>query len=259
MLFDTHAHLFHEYYDNIENILETSKNMGVEYVAIPGTSMEDSKEVIETANKYKNVYAIIGIHPEQAYKYKDEENIKKDINKIKELCENKKVVAIGEIGLDYYWTKEFIEEQKKLLIAQINLANELKLPVVLHIREATNDILEILKNNPAKFGGIFHSCSFNEHLIKEGLKLGFHISFSGTVTFKNAKPNESVKLVPEDKLLIETDSPYLTPHPFRGKQNKPGYVKYTAEKIAEIRNISTENIEKITTNNAKKLFNIGKR
>lgn len=256
MLFDTHAHIFKEYYEDIEELIKQINNMGTKYIAIPATTVEDAKEVLETSNKYENIYAIIGIHPEAAEKYTNLNNIIEDVKKIEELAKNKKVVAIGEIGLDNHWTKEYKKEQQALLIAQINLANKLKLPIVLHIREATLEILDVLNKHKAEYGGIFHSCAFNEHLIKEGLKLGFHISFSGTVTFKNAKPEESVKLVPDDKLLIETDSPYLTPHPFRGKKNNPGYVKFVAEKLAKIRNQDIEYIQKITTKNAKKLFNI---
>lgn len=256
MLFDTHAHIFNEYYKDIDEVINSSEKEGVKYICIPGTSVDDSKEAIEIANRYENVFAIIGIHPEQAEKYTNSEQIDKDLKIIEKLSKNKKVVAIGEIGLDNYWTKEYKDIQKILLIKQINLANKLDLPIVLHIREATNDIIEILKNNKPKKGGIFHSASFNEYLIKEGLKLGFYISFSGTVTFKNAKPVNSVLMVPDNKLLIETDSPYLTPHPFRGKQNSPKFVKYTAEKIAEIKNISLKELEKITTENAKRLFNI---
>lgn len=256
MLFDTHAHIFNEYYKDIDEVINSSEKEGVKYICIPGTSVDDSKEAIEIANRYENVFAIIGIHPEQAEKYTNSEQIDKDLKIIEKLSKNKKVVAIGEIGLDNYWTKEYKDIQKILLIKQIKLANKLDLPIVLHIREATNDIIEILKNNKPKKGGIFHSASFNEYLIKEGLKLGFYISFSGTVTFKNAKPVNSVLMVPDNKLLIETDSPYLTPHPFRGKQNSPKFVKYTAEKISEIKNISLKELEKITTENAKRLFNI---
>lgn len=256
MLFDTHAHIFNEYYKDIDEVINSSEKEGVKYICIPGTSVDDSKEAIEIANRYENVFAIIGIHPEQAEKYTNSEQIDKDLKIIEKLSKNKKVVAIGEIGLDNYWTKEYKDIQKILLIKQIKLANKLDLPIVLHIREATNDIIEILKNNKPKKGGIFHSASFNEYLIQEGLRLGFYISFSGTVTFKNAKPVNSVLMVPDNKLLIETDSPYLTPHPFRGKQNSPKFVKYTAEKIAEIKNISLKELEKITTENAKRLFNI---
>ena len=256
MLFDTHAHIYKEYYDNIDEVIEDANNSGVRYIAIPVTSIGDSKEAIKTAEKYKNVYALIGIHPENADKYLNDQDIDKDLKEIEKLAENKKVIGIGEIGLDYYWTKEYVDIQRKLLVKQIELANKLELPVILHIREATNDILEILQKNPPKYSGIFHSTSFNEHLIKEGLKLGFYISFSGTVTFKNAKPNSSVLLVPDDKLLVETDSPYLTPHPFRGKTNFPKYVKLTAEKIAEIKEKDFAYIEKITTENAKKLFKL---
>lgn len=256
MLFDTHAHILKMYYNDITSIINEAKENNVKYITIPGTNIKDSKEIIETANKYENIYAMIGIHPEVAENYTDINKINEDLKIIKNLAKNKKVIAIGEIGLDNHWTKEYKKEQQVLLIKQINLANKLKLPIVLHIREATNEILEILKEHKPLYGGVFHSASFNEYLIKEGLKLGFHISFSGTVTFKNAKPEECVKMVPNDKLLIETDSPYLTPHPFRGMQNSPKYIKYTLNKIAEIKNINIDELENITTNNALKLFNI---
>lgn len=258
MLFDTHAHILKIYYPDIKSVITESNANNIKYIAIPATNIEDSKEIIETANKYQNVYAMVGIHPEEAENYTDINKIDNDLKIIENLAKDKKVVAIGEIGLDNHWTKEYKKEQQALLIKQINLANKLKLPIVLHIREATNEILEILKENKPLYGGVFHSTSFNEYLIKEGLKLGFYISFSGTVTFKNAKPDECVKMVPNNKILIETDSPYLTPHPFRGMQNSPKYVKYTLEKIAEIKNINIKDLERITTNNALNLFNINK-
>ncbi len=253
ILFDTHCHLTDEKFDDISKIIIDANNNFVKYITIPTCNLEDAKRGIEIANKYENTYVLIGIHPEEASINK---NFDKDIEELALLAKNKNVVGIGEIGLDYYWTKETKEIQKTLLIKQIELANKLDLPIALHIREATNDMLDILKQYPCKNTGIFHCCPFNEHLIKEGLKLGYYISFSGNITFKNAKPDNAINLVPLDKLLIETDSPYLTPTPFRGKTNQPKNVYYVAEKISNVKNISLAELSEITTKNAKKIYKI---
>ena len=170
---------------------------------------------------------------------------------------NPKVVAIGEIGLDYYWNKENKELQKLAFIEQIKIANELDLPIVIHTREAVMDTLQILKENPVKNKGMFHCCPLNRELVKEGLKLDFYISFCGPVTFKNSKnANEIIDMVPNDKMLIETDSPYLSPEPNRGKRNDSTNVKFTAAKIAEFRNITLEEAASATYKNANKIFSI---
>lgn len=165
------------------------------------------------------------------------------------------MVAIGEIGLDYYWNKENKDLQKEVFISQIEIANKLNLPIVIHTREAVYDTLEILKNNNCNKKGIFHCCPFNVDLVREGLKLGFYISFAGPTTFKNSKnAPEIIKMVPLDKMLIETDSPYLSPEPFRGKRNDSRNVKYIAQKIAEVKQIPLEEVAKATYNNAEKIF-----
>ena len=167
-----------------------------------------------------------------------------------------KVVAIGEIGLDYYWNKENKLEQKQLFIEQIKLANNLNLPIVIHTRDAYIDTIKILRENNVNKKGIFHCCPLNQELIKDGLELGYYISFSGNITFKNAKSIEPVKLVPLDRILIETDSPYLTPEPYRGTRNDSSKVKLVAQKIAEIKGISLQEIAEITYQNAMNIFNI---
>ena len=170
-----------------------------------------------------------------------------------------KIVAIGEIGLDYYWEKDekMRELQRKAFIKQIELANKLKLPIVIHTREAIMDTLEILKQNPVDKKGVFHCCPQNRELIKEGLKLGFYISSAGPITFKSSKnAEEMINLVPNNKILIETDSPYLAPEPVRGTRNDCRNVKYIAEKIAKAKNISLEEVAKITMQNVRELFNI---
>lgn len=180
-----------------------------------------------------------------------------DYNIIMDLAKKERVVGIGEIGLDYYWNKENKELQKIAFIEQIKMANELQLPIVIHTREAVMDTLEILKNNKVQKKGIFHCCPLNRELVKEGLKLGFYISFAGPITFKNSKnANEIIEMVPMDKILIETDSPYLSPEPLRGRRNDPRNVKYMAKKIAEVKKITLEEVASVTYKNAKEVFNI---
>lgn len=195
---------------------------------------------------------LFGISPNDIEDYNNE-----SLKLIEELAKNKKVVAIGEIGLDYYWEKENKELQKEAFIKQIELANKLGKPIVIHTREAVADTIDILKNKiQVEKKGIFHCCPLNPELVKEGVKLGFYISFSGNVTFKNAKSERAVKEVPLDKLLIETDSPYLSPEPLRGKRNDSRNVKFVAEKISNILERDIEDIAKITYENTNKIFNI---
>ena len=187
-----------------------------------------------------------------------EEELNGQIEELKKLYKtSKKIVAIGEIGLDYYWNTDNKEIQKTAFIKQIELANELNLPIQIHTREAVMDTIEILKNNKVNKYGIFHCCPFNRELVKEGIKLGFYISFAGPTTFKNAKnAPEIINLVPEDKFLVETDSPYLAPEPHRGTRNDPRNVKYIIEKIAEVKGKSVEEIQSLAYENAKRIFNI---
>ncbi|MFG6318458.1 MAG: TatD family hydrolase [Clostridia bacterium] len=181
---------------------------------------------------------------------------KEKLMQIEEIAKDEKIVAIGEIGLDYYWNKENKELQKELFIKQIEIANKLNLPIVIHTRDAAVDTIQILKEHPVNNKGIFHCCPLNQELIKSGLELGFYISFSGNITFKNAKSDVVVPLVPMNRLLIETDSPYLTPEPFRGTRNDSSKVKLVAERIAKIHGITLEEVAKITYENANTIFNI---
>ena len=215
--------------------------------------MESSEKAIEIANKYNFIYATVGVSPN------DIENLSKNyIIEIQKMANNNKVVAIGEIGLDYYWNKENKEEQRKVFIEQIELANKLNLPIVIHTREAIQDTIDILKNKiECKQKGVFHCCPLNVELVKEALKLGFYISFAGPVTFKNSKnANDVIKIVPLEKMLIETDSPYLSPEPLRGTRNDSRNVKYIAQKIADVKEIPVEEIARITYENAKRIFGI---
>lgn len=197
-----------------------------------------------------------GIHPNEISETKEE--IDKDILEIEKLASYLKVVAIGEIGLDYHWVQDTKELQKYAFLEQIKLANKLNLPIVIHSRDAIMDTIDILKNEvkPIK-KGILHCCQLNKDLVKAGLDAGFFISFAGPVTYKSSKnANDIIEMVPDDRILIETDCPYLSPEPNRGKRNDSRNVKYVAEKIANVKNKNLEEIAKITYNNAKEIFNI---
>jgi len=257
-LFDSHSHYNDQKFDeDRKEIIEATLSNGVSNFIVAGYSIESSKKAIKIAKEYNEVYAIVGISPNDLENIKSESNISEKISKIEEIAQGKKVVAIGEIGLDYYWNKDNKEIQKKVFIEQIKLANKLNLPIVIHTRDAFLDTIEILKQNNVNKKGIFHCCPLNQELIKEAIKLGFYISLSGVITFKNAKnADEIINLIPEDKLLIETDSPYLSPEPLRGTRNNSINVKYVAEKIANIKNKSIEEIAELTNQNAKTIFNI---
>ena len=255
-LFDNHAHLDDEKCNNDRE--EIIKEIGKEIKGFisAGYSLEGSQKAVELSNKYDFIYATCGISPNDIPQ--SEEELWKTVEKIKDLVQiNKKVVAIGEIGLDYYWEKDQKrrELQKVAFVKQIELANELNLPIVIHTRDAIMDTLEILKQNEVKNKGVFHCCPLNRELVKEALKLGFYISFAGPITFKNSKnANEIIEMVPNDKILIETDSPYLSPEPLRGKRNDPRNVKYIAKKIADVKGLTLEEVANITYSNVRKIY-----
>ena len=255
--FDNHAHLDDEKFDeDREELIKKIHNDEIDKFVSAGYSLESSKKSIELSKKYDFMYSTCGISPNDIPQ--TEEEVWKEVAEIKKIAkENNKVVAIGEIGLDYHWNTENKELQKRAFIEQIKIANELNLPIQIHTRDAVMDTLEILKKNNVNKKGIFHCCPLNRELVKEGLKLGFYISFAGPVTFKNSKnANEIIEMVPNDKMLIETDSPYLSPEPFRGKRNDPRNVKLIAKRIAEVKNITTEEVANITYENAMKVFNL---
>ena len=244
--FDNHCHLDDEKFnEDRDEIIEKIHQDGIDKFVSAGYSLEGSKKSIELSKKYDFIYSTCGISPNDIPQ--TEEELWKMLDKIKHLAKNnKKIVAIGEIGLDYHWNTENKELQKKAFIEQIKIANELGLPIQIHTREAVMDTLEILKQNPIAKKGIFHCCPLNRELVKEGLKLGFYISFAGPVTFKNSKnAKEIIEMVPNDRMLIETDSPYLCPEPLRGRRNDPRNVKLIAKKIAEVKKMSLEEVAKI--------------
>lgn len=252
--FDSHSHYNDESFDEDRNqIIEQTYKESVTKLMCIGYNLEKSIKAIEIAQENSYIYASCGISPNDIEDYSEE-----NLLKIEEMVQNEKIVAIGEIGLDYHWNKENKEKQKELFIKQIEIANKYNKPIIIHTREAVMDTINILKEHPVKNTGIFHCCPLNPELIKEGLKLGYYISFTGVITFKNAKPDESVKMVPLDKILIETDSPYMSPEPYRGTRNTSINVKLVAKKIAEIKNLSIEEVAKATYNNAQEIFKIGK-
>ena len=255
-LFDSHAHYDDEKFnDDRDCVIKDVFDSGVTKLVSAGYSLESSIKAIELAEKYNFIYATCGISPNDVPEDQNMDMLEEQLKQLETIATNKKVVAIGEIGLDYYWNTENKEFQKQAFIKQINLANKLNLPIVIHTRDAVMDTLDILKNieKPVK-PGVFHCCPLNIELVKEALKLGFYISFAGPVTFKNAY--QVVNEVPLEKILIETDSPYLSPEPKRGTRNDSRNVKYIAEKIAEYKGIEVEQIAKQTYENAKKVFEI---
>ncbi|MCQ6276705.1 TatD family hydrolase [Bacillus sp. V3B] len=254
MLFDTHVHLnADQFEEDLSEVIERAIEAEVERMVVVGFDRPTIQKAIELIEAYDFIYASIGWHPVDAIDMTDA-----DLDWIEELSSHPKVVALGEMGLDYYWDKSPKDIQQDVLRKQIRLAKKVKLPIIIHNREATSDLVTILKEEDAQeVGGIMHCFSGSVEIAKECMEMNFYISLGGPVTFKNAKkPKEVAKEIPLDKLLIETDCPYLAPHPYRGKRNEPAYVKLVAEQIAELKEISLDEVAKKTTENAKKIFDI---
>ncbi|MDR0271222.1 TatD family hydrolase [Paenibacillus sp.] len=253
-LFDTHTHLDAPQFDeDREDVIERALDNGVSRMINVGFNRETIPSTMKLAETYDFIYAAVGWHPQDAITMKEG-----DLEWIASLCSHEKVVAIGEIGLDYYWDTSPKEVQHHVLRQQIGLARELKMPIVIHNRDAHEDIVKILREEKAsEVGGVMHSYSGSWETAKLCLNMGFHLSFGGPITFKNAKqPKEVLAQVPMDRLLIETDSPYLTPHPFRGKRNESANVRLVAEAAAQIKGVEVEEIAQITTQNAMEQFGI---
>lgn len=254
MLFDTHSHLNAEQFkEDLQEVIVRMKEAGVSYTVVVGFDEVTIKKAMELAETYDFIYAAVGWHPVDAIDMTEEHLVW-----LEELAAHPKVVALGEMGLDYHWDKSPKEVQKEVFRKQIQLAKKVKLPIIIHNRDATQDIVDILaEENAAEVGGIMHCFSGSVEVAKQCIGMNFLISLGGPVTFKNAKkPKEVAMEIPMERLLIETDCPYLTPHPFRGKRNEPSYVKLVAEEIANLKGISYEEVAKITTENAKSLFGI---
>lgn len=245
MLIDTHCHLSCDDYNNLDEIINEFDGIMI----ASGCDLKTNKEVIEFVNKYDNVYGTLGIHPEEIENFKES-----DLKFIEDNLNNKKIVGIGEIGLDYYWVKDNKEQQKELFIKQLDMATRLSKPVVIHTREATKDTLDILKSY--NLIGDIHCFSGSLEIAREYIRLGYKLGIGGVLTFKNSKLPVVLESLPIESILLETDSPYLAPEPVRGSKNESSNIPYIAKKIADIKKLSTEEVEKITTNNAIALFDL---
>ncbi|MFG6117415.1 TatD family hydrolase [Halobacillus sp. MO56] len=254
MLFDTHVHLnARQFEEDREEVIQRANEEGVKYMVVVGFDRETIPLAIEIAESHDNIYAAVGWHPVDAIDMEDT-----DLDWIEELSSHPKVVALGEMGLDYHWDKSPADVQKEVFRKQIQLAKKVNMPIIIHNREATQDIVDILKEEKAEeVGGIMHCYSGSVEIAEECVKMNFMISLGGPVTFKNAKrPKEVAEAIDLDHLLVETDCPFLAPHPNRGKRNEPAYVKLVAEQIAELKGVSLEEVSDKTTRNAMKFFNI---
>ncbi|MBP3255356.1 MAG: TatD family hydrolase [Clostridia bacterium] len=251
---DAHSHYNDEQFDDdLDEVIKRTKNEGITKIICAGYDIHSSKKSIEISSKYDFIYSTCGISPNDVPE--NLENIDELMKELETLAINKKIIAIGEIGLDYHWNTENKEIQKEFFIRQIELANKYDLPIQIHTREAVMDTIQILKEHPVKRKGMFHCCPLNRELVKEALKLGFYISFAGTVTFKNSKnAEEIVNMVPLNRIITETDSPYLAPEPKRGTRNECMNVKHIVQKIADFKNISIEEVAEQTYNNVLDLF-----
>ncbi|MFC7370827.1 TatD family hydrolase [Fictibacillus iocasae] len=253
-MFDTHAHLnAHQFQEDREEVIQRALDEGVEKIVVVGFDEQTIKDALALAEEYDFIYAAVGWHPVDAIDMTDEH-----LAWIEELAAHPKVVALGEMGLDYHWDKSPAEVQKEVFRRQIQLAKKVKLPIIIHNRDATQDVVDILREEDAsEVGGIMHCYGGSLETAQQCMEMNFYISFGGPVTFKNArKVKEVAKEIPLEWLLIETDCPYLSPHPLRGKRNEPSYVKYVAETLAELKEIHLEELIKKTSDNAHRIFNI---
>ena len=251
MYIDTHCHLSREDYDDIDKVIEENKNANIDKIVVSGCSRESIEEVMDLKDRYDMVYVTIGYHPEYA-----DTVTESDLDYLKSLLGEKKIVGIGEIGLDYHYTKDNKDKQIWLFEEQLKIAEEFNLPVVIHSRDATLDTINTLKKYKVK--GIIHCFSGSLETAKIYISMGFLLGIGGVVTFKNSKLKEVVKEVPIDSIVLETDSPYLAPVPYRGKVNSSKYLEYIAKFISDIKNISVSELAEITSKNASCLFDFNK-
>lgn len=256
MIFDSHAHYDDKAFDeDRDELLSSFKNNGIEYVADIGADMDSSRMAVKLAQKYSFIYAAVGLHPDAV-----EENTDENIKMLRELSRHDKVVAIGEIGLDYHYEPEKKEEQKKCFEVQINLARSENLPMIIHSREAAKDTLDIMKYYSAgEIGGVIHCFSYGREMAREYLDMGFYIGVGGVLTFNNAKKlKEVVEYTPLENIVIETDCPYLSPVPNRGKRNSSLNLPYVVKSISDIKGISEQEVIDVTCSNAMKMYRIKK-
>ncbi len=250
---DTHAHLNDgKFADDVEEVIARAREHGVNRIINMGDTMESSALVAEMADSHEGLFAALGIHPEEAHELSE-----KDIDQLAAWAKHPKVVAIGEIGLDYYWEKDAEKRQlqQRVFLRQLDLARQLHLPVCIHDRDAHGDVLELLKREGKGLRGVLHCFSGSWEMAREIFRMGWFIGVDGPLTFKNAaKLPEILRQAPRDMVLVETDSPYMAPTPMRGKRNEPAYVRHVAEKVAEIWEMSLEEVAARTTRNAEDLY-----
>lgn len=253
MIFESHAHYDDEQFENDrDELLNAMQENGIGTIINVGASFSSCYEVVELAQKYPFVYAAVGVHPDEVGNLNEE-----NFEILKSQCQKDKVVAVGEIGLDYYWNHESHDIQKKWFIEQLNLARELDLPVIIHSRDAAADTLEVMREHAQGLRGVIHCFSYSKEMAREYVKMGFFIGVGGVVTFKNSKKlKEIVTEIPLERMLLETDSPYLAPMPNRGKRNSSLNIPYIAEEIANLKNVSYEEVIEQTERNGKELFRI---
>ncbi len=254
MIFDTHAHYDDEQFDiDRDSLLLSMKEEGIGTIVNIGANLRSSQTTLELAHKYDFVYAAVGVHPSDSAEL-NEENFKS----LKEMCSDPKCVAVGEIGLDYYWPEPDHNTQKKWFVRQIDLAREVGLPVVIHSRDAAADTVDILReNNAGELGGVVHCFSYSKEIAAECVKMGFYIGVGGVLTFKNGKKmKEVVSEIPIDRIILETDCPYLAPEPFRGKRNSSLYLPYVVAEMAKIKGISEKEVIEITEHNARDMYRL---
>lgn len=253
MIFDTHAHYDSSQFDeDREQLLWSMKEQGVGFIVNVGASYESCFTVPKLAEKYPFLYAAVGVHPDEVGSLNED-----TFGKMKEQFQKEKVVAVGEIGLDYYWDNESRDLQKKWFIRQLELARKLSLPVLIHSREAAADTMDIMKRHGQGLGGVIHCFSYSKEMAAEYVRMGYYIGVGGVVTFKNGrKLKEVVAETPLEHIVLETDCPYLAPAPFRGKRNHSAYIRYTAEEIAKIKDVSVRDVIRQTEMNAKKMYGL---
>ena len=249
MFTDTHCHLYKEYYENINEIIKEAKENGITRYIVSGCDQSSNEEVMNLIQTGEGIYGNLGIHPENVDDYNQN-----DLKYIEDNLENEKIIGIGEIGLDYHYTKENKEEQINLFHQQLKLAEKYQMPVVIHSREATQDTIDILKQYKVK--GVIHSFSGSLETAQIYIKMGFVLGINGVVTFKNSHLKEVIEKIDPKNIILETDSPYLTPHPYRGQQNSPKCIKEIANFVADLYGISTEKLSEITNENIGRIFDI---
>lgn len=253
MIFDTHAHYDDKQFDeDRDDVLASMNELGVGTIVNVCASCQSLERVPKLVSKYPFMYQAIGIHPDEVGDLNEEY-----FEKMRELLKDEKSVAVGEIGLDYYWDNESHDVQKKWFVRQLELARELDLPVLIHSRDAAADTMEIMKEHAVGLRGVIHCYSYSKEMALEYVKMGFFIGVGGVVTFKNGKKlKETVEAIPLESIVLETDCPYMAPEPFRGKRNQSSYIRYVAEEIARIKGVSVENVVEQTEKNAKKLYDL---